>query len=206
MGAKTVEIVIVLFTWGAPGGSIDHISGLAGFLRRHNDRETKIIVSLAAAVVVMFALTVIVLEITPAADQRIRVRNITSGEAAITTSQMAERIDAEVSALPDIAGCTSTVIRRGKRVEVILDLYVSPGADLAQTADGACRVAQTLVEERLGIELAARPRARLHYRDLRLGKESAAAVGSGWERPSGVPASVEEDRDHRGTADAPEAP
>ena len=36
---------------------------------------------------------VIVIEMTPQPEQRVRVRNMKSGDAAITTSQIAERID-----------------------------------------------------------------------------------------------------------------
>lgn len=199
-------LAVVLLAWGAPGGSIDKIADVASFLERHNDRETKIIITLGASVAVLLMLTVIVLEIAPPADQRMRVRNLKSGEAAITTSEIARLIDAEARAIAEVATCTSAVIRRGTRVEVVLTLHVNAGADLSQTADAACRAAQSLVEERLGIELAARPRARLHYRELRLGQEGPAAPASGWERPTHVPpAPVEEDRDHRGTTDAPEA-
>lgn len=202
-------LVIVMLAWAAPGGAIDQIADFAAYLRRHNDRDTKVIISLAAAVVVLIVATVIVVEMTPAPDQRMRVRNVKSGDAAISTSQIAQRIDAAVTAIGHIAACHSTVIRRGPRVEVVLDLHLESGADLAQTADDACRTAQTVVEQQLGIELAARPRARLHYRELRLGKEpTAAGPPTGWERPRDLkpaPAS-EEERDDRRNANAPEAP
>jgi hypothetical protein len=176
-------LVAVLLAWGAPGGTIDHIADFAGWLRRHNDRETKVIISLGAGVVVMLMATLIVVEMTPPADQRLRVRKVPSGDVAITTSQIAERIEAAVAGIEHVGASRTTVIRRGTRVEALIDLQVAAGADLARTAEDACRTAQDVVERQLGIELAARPRARLHYRELRLGREPAATEPTGWERP-----------------------
>jgi hypothetical protein len=200
-----VALLIVLLAWGAADESIKRIADLAGYLRRHNDGETKIIITLAAAVVVLLMLTAIIVEVTPSPTQKMRVRNLKSGDATITTKQIAERIEAEVLAAPHIAQCRATVAARGKRVEVVLDLHVGPGAKLAQTADDACHRAHVLVEERLGIEMAARPRARLHYRELRLRGEmaeelAAARSATGWERPAGS----EGERDERGQSDTPE--
>ncbi len=190
-----LALLITLLAWGAPDETITRIADFAGYLRRHNDRETKMIVSLGTAVVVLLMLTAIIVELTPSPTQKMRVRSMKSGEAAITTSQIAERINAEVSQIPDIAECAAIVAARGKKVEVVLDLHVGAGANLSQTADEACRRAHVLVEQQLGIEMAAMPRARLHYRELRLGGEAAASAAqraSGWERPAEPEGNIDE--------------
>jgi hypothetical protein len=198
-------LVIVTLAWGAPGSTIDRVTDFAGWLRDHNDRETKVILTLVSAVVVLLMLMAIIVELTPSPTQKMRVRNVKSGDAAITTKQIAERINAEVVQMEHVAECQAIVAARGKRVEVVLELHVDPGADLSRTADEACRRAQTLVEQQLGIELAQRPRARLHYRELRLRGEPQPPQRSqqptGWERPAETP---EGERDQRGQPDAPE--
>ena len=171
-------LLAVLFAWGAPDETINRIADFSGYLRRHNDRETKTIISLAAAVVILLMLTVIVIEMTPSPTQKMRVRSMKSGEAVITTSQIAQRINADVTQIPHIAECAATVAARGKKVEVVLDLHVDAGANLSQTADEACRRAHTLVEQQLGIEMATIPRARLHYRELRLSGEATPTATS----------------------------
>ena len=181
-------LLVVLLAWGAPAGTIGRIGDFAGYLRDHNNREAKTIISLGATVVVLLMLTAIIVEMTPSPTQQMRVRNMKSGGATITTTQIAERIDAEVRGLPHVAACTSTVAARGKRAEIVLELHVDHGADLAETADSACSRAHTLVEREMGIELAARPRARLHYRELRLRRDDAAAPAPPpdqrrWQRP-----------------------
>lgn len=196
-------LLVVLLAWGAAGASIARVSDLAGYLRDHDNREAKTIITLGASVIVLLMLTAIIVELTPSPTAQMRVRNMKSGEGAITTTQIAARIDAELRRVPHVADCGSTVSARGKRVEVVLDLHVDPGADLAATADAACGRAHVLVERELGIELAARPRARLHYRELRLRGDGMAEPGiermsTGCERPD------EEIIDERSSADAPE--
>src|SRR5437016_1158112 len=102
---------------------------------------------------------------------------------------------------------------RGRRgvsddgVEQFNRFLIVVAAILADTADAACRRAQALVEGQLGIGLAKPPSARLHYRELRLRDEPAAAApgvkrdpgAMQWERPADRSQSVvEEDRDERG--------
>jgi hypothetical protein len=197
LGVVFLALLATLLAWATPDETITRIGDVAGYLRRHNDGETKLIISLVAAVLTLLMLMVIIVELTPAPTQRMRVRSMTSGGATITTSQIAARIDTEVMQIPHIAQCAAIVAARGKKVEVVLDLHVDAGANLAQTADEACRRAHVLVEDQLGIEMAAMPRARLHYRELRLQGEAAARTAgpeTGWERPR----TPEGDLDERG--------
>lgn len=168
-----VALFVLLLTWGAPGDTITRIADFAGYLHRHNDRETKVIISLAATVIALLMLTVVIAELTPSPAQKIRVRSMKSGEAVVTTSQIASRINEEVTQVPHIRACAADVLARGKKVEVVLDLHVDAGANLSQAADEACRRAHLLVEQQLGIEMASMPRARLHYRELRLRGDGA---------------------------------
>lgn len=183
-----IALLAALVAWYAPNETIQRIPDFAGYLRRHNDRETKAIISLGAAVVILLMLTVIAIELTPSSTRKMRVRRMKSGFAVITTSEIARRIDSAVAHVPHVAACSAIVAARGQKVDVVLDLHVDAGANLSQTADEACRRAHVLVEEQLGIEMAAMPRARLHYRELRLGGEGAPAApeqrtANAWDRP-----------------------
>jgi hypothetical protein len=141
--------------------------------------------------------SVLIVELVPPSNQ-LRVGDVESGSVAITTAQIARRIETEVSSVDHVSAGRATVTRRGQRVEVVLDLDVDAGADLSAAANEACYRAHKLVEQRLRIELAERPRARIHYRELRL-KDGSGRDRSltGWERPEG-----EEERDDRRSADA----
>ena len=178
-------LVIVLLAWGATDSTIGRVDDFAGYLRDHDGREAKLVVTIGALVIVLLMLTIMLVELTPSSTQRMRVRNVTSGAATLTTKQIAERIEHEIMAAPNIARCDAIVAARGNRVEVVLDLHVDAGADLAKTADESCRLAHALVEERMGIALTQPPRARMHYRELRLKDAGPPVPATGWERPAG---------------------
>lgn len=197
-------LLVTLLAWGASAGSIDRIGDFAGYLRDHDNRDAKLIVTLGAAVIVLLMLTVIIAEVTPSPIAKMRLRTLKSGEGTITTPEIAARVEAGVRAVPHVRACQATVAARGRRVDVVLDLHVDEGAGLAETADAACAAAQDLVEHRMGIGLAARPRARLHYRELRLREEpsvpetmrAGATTRAQWAPPDALHG-TEEARDER---------
>lgn len=192
-------LVVVLLAWGAPDASIDRIEDLAGYLRDHNTRDARLIVTLGAIVVVLLMLTVIIVQLTPSPTQKMRVRNVKAGDAQLTTPQIAARIEHELADVSHVASSRAIVSSRGQKLTVVLDLEVDAGADLARTADEACRRAHELIEQQMGLVLAERPRARLHYRELRL-KDDATKAITGWERPH----AGEGAHDQRGSTDPPE--
>jgi hypothetical protein len=175
-------LLVVALAWLEPDGSIARLQQGVDFLDNHRDRDGRIILTLISVVVILLMLTVLIVQLAPTSSGRMSVRNMKSGSANITTAEIASAIDAGVATIAHVAACEASVTRRGKKVDVVLDLHVDPGADLAHTADEACRHAHVLVEQELGIELAAMPRARLHYRELRLGLDDASQR-TGWERP-----------------------
>lgn len=170
-----LALLVVLLAWGAAAGSIARIGDLAGYLRHHNNREAKVIVTLGAGVIVLLMLTVIIAEVTPSPIAKMRVRNVRAGDATITTSEIAARVEAEARGVPHVRDCAATVATHGRRIDLVLDLHVDEGAELAQAAEVACTRAQALIVQQMGIELAQPPRARMHYRELRLRDEPGAA-------------------------------
>ncbi|MBF6598893.1 MAG: hypothetical protein IVW36_00075 [Dehalococcoidia bacterium] len=185
-------LLVVMLAWGASAGSIARLNDFAGYLQDHDGRDAKLILTLGAAVVVLLMLAVVVIEVTPSPVVKMRLRGVQAGDASITTKEIAARVEAEARGVPHVRACTAVVAARGRRVDLVLDLHVDAGADLAQTADAACGRALLLVEQRLGITLAQPPRARLHYRELRLRDESlppelrhsTVAAAAGWAAPT----------------------
>jgi hypothetical protein len=185
-----VALLAVLLAWGATDGTIGRIEDFAGYLRDHDGRDGKIIVSLLALVLVLVIVTVMIVELTPSPLQKMRLRDVKAGDVTLTTAEIAARIEEEVRAVQHVAWSKAVVAAQGNRVEVVLDLHVDSGADLAHTADEACRRAHVLVEEKMGVPLTRRPRARIHYRELRLGSAAGGPPqpprpATGWERPAG---------------------
>ena len=188
----------IILAWAAPEAAINRIYDGADFLADHNNRDGKIVFTLVAVVVILIMVCVLIVELVPSSNQ-LKVGGVEAGVVAITTAQIAQRIEGEVAGVEHVSAGRATVARRGQRVEVVLDLDVDAGANLSAVANEACRRAHELVERKLKIELAAKPRARIHYRELRLvdtgGQERP--VTTGWERPE-----AEEARDDRRSVDA----
>ena len=172
-----VAVLVVLLAWGAPDRTITRVGDFAGYLRDHNNRDAKLIITLGGAVVALLMLTVIIIEVTPSPIQKMRLRNVKAGSGTITTVEIAQRIEAEMRSVPHVREATATVAARGKRIDVMLDLHVDAGAGLAETADAACARTQALVERTMAIGLAQPPRARMHYRELRLRDEPGVPAG-----------------------------
>jgi hypothetical protein len=196
--------IVVLIAWAAPGEGIGWVEDLARYLSDHETSEAKVIVTLVALVVSLLMLTLIIVQLTPSPTQKMRVRDVKAGDATLKTTEIAHRVDEGVREVPHVADCRSVVAVRGRGVEVALDLYVDAGSDLARTADDACRRAHDIVEQEMGVHLYRRPRATLHYRELRLKEEQPrdlrpTTASTGWERPAN-----EGTHDERTNADTPE--
>jgi hypothetical protein len=199
--------LVVMLAWAMPSDAIGWVEDFGGYLRDHDSREAKVIVTLGALVISLLMATLIIVQLTPSPTQKMRVRDVKAGDATIKTTEIAARIDDAVRAIQHVANCASIVAARGRRIEVALDLHVDAGADLAKTADDACRRAQEVVEQEIGLALTAPPRATLHYRELRLRDQPKTAsagthstnADTGWERPAD-----EGTHDERGNADTPE--
>jgi len=194
---------VVLIAWAASSEGIGWVEDLGGYLRDHDTREAQVIVLLGALVLCLLMLTLIIVELTPSPTQRMRVRDVRAGEATVKTTEIAARVDDGVQEVAHVAECSSIVAARGRAVEVVLELHVDAGAELSRTADEACRRAQEIIEQEMGIPLATRPRATLRYRELRLRDEApsrtATVTSTGWERPRDEGA-----HDERGNAESPE--
>lgn len=188
-------LLVAMLAWGAPEGSVARLQDFVTFLADHQTEDlAKLVTSLGAAVVVLLGLLVVILELSPPPTPGVRITAVRSGDATITSDVIAERVQQEVLAVEHVTGVKAQVAGRRTRVEIDLDLDVDPEASLAAAADEACSRTRDLLERRMSIPLARPPRARLHYRELRLGRAGTSSdeqqpvaaqetVRAVWERP-----------------------
>jgi hypothetical protein len=193
-----VALVIVMLAWGAPDESIDRLSDLAGYMGDHNNQAAKLIITFGGIIVLLLAAVVIIFEVSPPDTGSVKVLKVGTGDARIGTDEIAEQVSQAVRAMPEVNDAMVSVSAQGDRADISLQLHVGAQADLSAVADEACRRARTLVEGQMGVELVRPPRARLHYKELRVGgppqPASAAPVSentsaqpagtafTGWER------------------------
>ncbi len=213
-----VIFVVILLAWGAPAESIDRIADLAGYLEDHENTGAKLIITFGGLILALLGLIIIILEMAPAEGGQLRVTKVGAGEARIGTDEIALRLEEELRSVPQLSQVQATVIGRGQKADVKLELHVGSEADLALVAEEACHRAQQLVEGRMGVALTGPPKADLHYRELHVAtpqgvvSEPAAAVStaqtqapqpSGWER---LPALEPTQPSEPSTAPSPLAP
>ena len=168
-----VLLVIVLLAWGAADDSIAQIADLAGYLEDHNNTEAKLLLTFGGLIFVLLAAIVVIVEVAPAESGSLKVERIGSGEARIGTDEVAQRLEDQIRALPHVAQAQVSVIARGAKAEVTLDLQIGPEAELAVTTEEAGRLTRYLLEERMGVALTRPPQAQLQYRELQVSRPPA---------------------------------
>ena len=177
-----VVIVIILLAWGAPDESIERLNELATYMEDHNNNAAKLIITLGGLILVLLAAIVVIIEVASPETGSLKVANVETGEARIPTEEVAHLLEEELSQMPQLNQVQARVEVRGNKAEVDLELHVGAEADLAATAEEACRRANDLLARRIGVSLARPARAQLHYLELRLaGRHAASGSASSGE-------------------------
>jgi hypothetical protein len=176
---------VIGLAWAAPQESLDWFADAAGWLDDHNTDGTKALITFGAALVIALALMTLVMELFPQSRREVKVTGLQVGDAVLTTQAIGQRIEEAVNQVPNVSDVRATVRAKRKGVTVALDLHVDPEANLAAVTDAACEAAREVLTDKVHVELLAPPRARLHYRELRL-KGGQARAGAPVAPPPAV--------------------
>lgn len=183
-------VVVILLTWGAPDRSITELADLAVYLDDNNDTGTQLIITFGGLILVLLASIIVIVEVAPPNGGSLNVANVGTGDASIPTDEVAHLLEAELGEMPQLSQVQAKVQARGDQAEVTLDLHVGAEADLATTAEEACRRAGELLGQRIGVTLARPPRAHLHYRELRVAGAKAKPAPVSGNNPTMASAST----------------
>jgi hypothetical protein len=159
---------LTALTWLGPTETIDQLRDTAAWLDERNTDGSKFIITTASVVVAMMALTLLVIELYPRSKGQVRVSDLQIGDAVLSTSAVAQRVEEAVTHVPNVADVRATVTARRKGIALNLDLHVDPDANLATVIDDASEAARIVLTEKVHVALAEPPRTRIHYRELRL--------------------------------------
>ena len=169
-------LLIILLVWTSPEEGINRIRDLAGYLDDHNTAEAQLIITFGGAILVLLAMLLILFELVPPESNTLKVQQVGSGNAEISTEEVVLRVEEEVRAVPQIDQVQATIVGRGRKADVSLSLHVAPDANLGTTVEAACQRATELLEGQMGIALAKPPSAEVHYRELRVGGQQPTAT------------------------------
>ena len=179
--------LVILLAWGAPDESIEWAFDLANYLEEHNNTEAKLIITFGGVILMLLATLLIIFEVVPSESNALSVTKAGSGDVQISTEEVVRRLEEELQLLPQINHAEVTILGRGKKAEVHLNLHVTADADLAATADEASQRTRALMEDRMGLELARPPQAEIQYRELRVGQRVEAMPGAATATPEAPP-------------------
>jgi hypothetical protein len=163
-------VSVIVLVWTIPNDSISGLRDAVDWLDENNQDLEKALLTGIASCVAFLALVLLLFELTPKTGNEVKVTDLQVGDAVLSTTAIAQRIEESVRTVPHVAEVKATVKAKGKGVAVGLDLHVDPEANLAQVTDEACQAARDVLTERVHVGIAAPPRARLHYRELRLNR------------------------------------
>jgi hypothetical protein len=156
--------VVILVTWAADTETIDRLGDLVSFLNDHTDNASKLILTLGTLALVVLCLIVIVAELTPAGpSDDIRLEGVTGAAAVLSAEAINQRIEQEVTALPQVKEAKASVTARDRGLAVALNLVLGPDANVPEATEEACRVTQETIEQKIGVALVGLPSVQIVF-------------------------------------------
>lgn len=105
----------------------------------------------------MFLLIILILllylEVRRPLGRTVRILQVSSGEAQMSTDSVALRLEHNIDQLAEVISAKPTITSRGSGVEVALDVETSPEVDVPSKTEEICQVAREVLEDRMGLRL-----------------------------------------------------
>ena len=156
--------LVIMVTWAADAETIDRLGDLVRYLDDHTDNASKLILTLGVSSLIVLCLIVIVAELAPAGPSTdIRLEGVTGATAVLSTEDINQRIEQEVTALPQIKESKASVTARDRGLAVALNLVLGPDANVPEATEEACRVTQETIEQKIGVALVGLPTVQIRF-------------------------------------------
>jgi len=160
----TLMALVIFVTWAADAETIDRLGDLVRYLDEHTDNASKLILTLGVSSLIVLCLIVIVAELAPAGPStNIRLEGVTGATAVLSTEDINQRIEQEVTALPQIKESKASVTARDRGLAVALNLVLGPDANVPEATEEACRVTQETIEQKIGVALVGLPTVQIRF-------------------------------------------
>lgn len=183
----TLMAMVIFVTWAADTETIDRLGDLVRYLDDHTDNTSKLILTLGVSSLIVLCLIVIVAELAPAGPSTdIRLEGVTGATAILSTEDINQRIEQEVTALPQVKESKASVTARDRGLAVALNLILDPDANVPETTEEACRVTQETIEQKIGVALVGLPTVQIRFSPP---AEKPAPASEGEQEASGPPLS-----------------
>ncbi|MDO8616951.1 MAG: hypothetical protein Q7T33_14665 [Dehalococcoidia bacterium] len=155
--------VVIFLAWTADSETVDRLGDFVEYLDAHRTDTGRLIVTLAALAGAVLALLVIVLELAPEEEGR-ELRLEQAGATTIVPAEALRlRLQEALVALPEVVAARARVSARARGIASVLDLTVSPRANVAAVTQQATRVIVDTIQTDLGLPVAGAPTVRIAF-------------------------------------------
>ncbi|RME46131.1 MAG: alkaline shock response membrane anchor protein AmaP [Chloroflexi bacterium] len=146
-------LLLLIGTVVFPVQSADVLSAMVRALRDIST-TTRLLIVLASLLMLIVDIVLLWFELRrPAAARTVRIKQVTGGEAELSTDSIEGRLAYNIDQLPDVIRVIPRVTGRGKGVDVLLDVETRPDIDVPAKTEQVMAVARQVVEDRMGLEL-----------------------------------------------------
>jgi hypothetical protein len=163
-------IAVAVLTWTLPNESIEKLGDAVQWLSDNNQELERALVAAVALLISVIAIALLLFELVPRNWTEVKVTDVQTGDAYLSTASIGQRIEEAVSRVPHVSDVRALVKAKRKGVQVSLDLHVEPQANLATVTDAANEAARDVLTNQVHVALVEPPHARLHYRELVLSR------------------------------------
>lgn len=166
---------IIVLAWGYSSEGIERMGDLVEYVDAHEDNTSRLVLTLGGAIIMVIALIVLLIELSPGPSRLIEIGEVEGGKAFLSTDAIARRLEQLMNDVAGVIASRAKVTSRGKAVVATLNLQVSPEEDIAAVADTASGLARDALTQKMKVRLAEPPRIHIIYVE-RPGVRAAAAL------------------------------
>jgi len=104
----------------------------------------------------------LVLQVRGPAKHTLRVQRVGGGQVVVTAESLTERLQYHIDQLADVIGVKVRVSPRGGGVDVEVNLQTGADTNVPEKAEQVLEVTRQVVEDKMGLKLARKPRVNVH--------------------------------------------
>ena len=143
-------------------GAADNTLHTLGRIRPEFILPFRALLILCAVFLDVLLVGLLVLEVRGPARRTLRVQRVGGGQVAVTAESLTERLQYHIDQLADVIGVKVRVSPRGGGVDVEVNLQTGADTNVPEKAEQVLEVTRQVVEDKMGLKLARKPRVNIH--------------------------------------------
>ena len=160
--AVTIGLFVPAESLAVVRGAADNTLHTLGRIRPEFILPFRALLILCAVFLDVLLVGLLVLEVRGPAKHTLRVQRVGGGQVAVTAESLTERLQYHIDQLADVIGVKVRVSPRGGGVDVEVNLQTGADTNVPEKAEQVLEVTRQVVEDKMGLKLARKPRVNIH--------------------------------------------